>query len=431
VHQPSDSAIVANEAEVRERLAWAIRQGEAHWLWPNVTIEGWQDALWQIETATRQILCEGRAKEPLAGLSRDIGIAAYTSGMGPLLGYWISRGQLAASEESSTLLQLHYRYNASRVEMLAERTLSAGAALAGNGVKVTLLKGMHTAFTCFPAPGTRPMSDIDMMIDPADQPKAAEVLATEGYRPGAKLKLPDEQLWRHEAAADFPRSLSLAHPEDPWGIDLHTSANRRYAPGSPIIRFDDLLRQTTPEAWPLAHDIQVMSPAATVLFLACHAGCGLSNLRMLRLAELVLFIRHAGERDRLSWDAILTLGTQTATLPGAYAALRLSDALAPGTVPHAVLTECEACAPKAVSRVVQCLVPATAHRFLGWSMEERYMWTTSLRGKIGQLIHEIAPTESSFRNQVLFYKRRLFRVLRGRLSFTSSFALPPGTPPRL
>src|SRR5687767_10049676 len=81
--------------DVLSRFRWARRQGNPLWVWPDTPVANWQSALVQIEAALRRVL----AREPAAlegNDPEDIAIAAYTSGMGPLLGFWAVNGALHA-----------------------------------------------------------------------------------------------------------------------------------------------------------------------------------------------------------------------------------------------------------------------------------------------------------------------------------------------
>jgi len=409
-----------SEDEVRRRFAWGVQQGVPYWIWPASSIPDWQSALFEIERVARQTLSSGRCDVPLRGKADDIGIAAYTSGMGPLMGYWISAGLLHAPGATEEVLALHYRHNSIRMERLAEQSSRAVAHLTDGGVKVTVLKGLHTAFTCFPMPGTRPTSDIDLMIPPQDKPAADRILRDLNYRPEHSLTEPAEQFWRHVSSSVVPQSLSYVHQDDPWGIDLHTSANRRYAQGAPVIRFDELIDFVEFGRWPLCQGARTLEPAAAVLFLACHASCHFSNLRMLRLVEMVLVIRESQRLPKWTWNEVVELGLQTKTLASAYPALALAETLAPGTVPENVLWKCKSDAPRAVVHVVANLSPATAHRMVRCSLQERYMWTSSLHGKIKQLLYDVVPLDQPFRSWAKIFKIRIWRILRGRLSLRSS-----------
>lgn len=408
------------EAEVRHRFAQAVQQGTPSWLWPDSSIPEWQSALREIERATRDILDGHRCDGPLRGDAEHMGIAAYTSGMGPLLGYWIDAGLLSAPPATEAMLALHYRHNSLRMLALAERASAAVSRLIDGGVKVTVLKGMDTAFSCFPAPGTRPTSDIDLAIPAEDKAAARETLRELCYLPEHESTEPAEQFWRHVSSSRLPQSLSHVHEDDPWGIDLHTSSNRRYAQGAPLIRFDELAHRSGPGRWPLCRSAHTLDRGAAILFLACHAGCHFSNLRLVRLVELILAIRKAEAEPGWTWNDFVELGRQTETLASAYAALSLAETLSPGTVPQEVLSECRRNAPRAVVRVVAQLSPATAHSMVRCTLRERYMWTSSLRGTIKQLFFDFMPVDQPVRSWATIFKIRFWRILQGRLSISSS-----------
>ena len=207
-----------SEDEVRSRFAWGVKHATPFWLWPAISIPKWQAALFEIERATRQILSHGRCDDALHGEAEDIGIAAYTSGMGLLLGYWLSTGLLSAPQATEAVLKLHYRHNSARMQRLARQASRAVAQLTAGGVKVTVVKGMHTAFSFFPTPGSRPTSDIDLIIAPEDKAAAQRILRELAYLPEREFTLPDEQFWRHRSLCVVPQSLSLTHWDDPWGI---------------------------------------------------------------------------------------------------------------------------------------------------------------------------------------------------------------------
>jgi hypothetical protein len=262
-------------AEVEHRFAWAVRQGNRSWLWPDTPIAGWRSALLQIERITREILHDGRADTALTESGDRLCVAAFTSGMGPLLGYWGAVGKLRASAEVLALVDLHYRHNAIRMDMLSARAAEAVGARAGAGVRATVLKGMQTAFAYFPTPGTRPLSDIDLLVDAADRALAGEVLHCLGYLPGKTVLFPPQQCWRMASSPPVPRSLVLTHRDGPWYIDLHTGLSQRYSAGARIVELDRLRAPGRIESWVLSLSADALAPVAMLLHLACHASCGL------------------------------------------------------------------------------------------------------------------------------------------------------------
>lgn len=417
-HYPAVEGLLAEE--VLACKAWAVRRGLPQWLWPDIEIEDWQHALHAIERVTSRILLNGCASDTLDGKLNAIGLAAYTSGLGPLLGYWCLRDQLAAPAAVVATLRHHFEQNTLRMRRLQEHARGVVEQLTGSGIAVTVIKGLHTAFECFPEPGTRPATDIDLFVAPGDKACAGRLLRKLGYAPEHESRTPDEQFWRHRSSMLAPQSLTFVHADDPWGIDLHTSANRRYAQASPIIPFDVLVGRKAKNGWCLHPRAHVMNDYANILFIACHAGCGLANLRMLRLVELVLLIECAQKSATFSWEAFAELGEQTGTLKHAFAALHLTSMLVPSSIPEDILRRTRADVPTAARRLIERLKPATAHTITRCSIEERYMWSdTSLR-KVRQAIHDLVPFEMTPAEAVATIARRMRRVIRGTLTIRAT-----------
>jgi histone H3/H4 len=408
------------EEEVRSRFGWAVRQGHPHWLWPGTTIESWQAALGQFEVVARQILTTGAAQDPLHGRPEDIGVAGYTSGMGPLLGHWLKEGKLEADESIAAVLDLHLRHNSRRMARMARRARTIVTALAARGVPVLVLKGMETAFRYFPTPGARAMSDIDLAIRLGDAPRAAEALGAMGLIPGAFSPTPpQQQTWRAAKVVTLPRSLALTHADDPWSVDLQTSLNRKYSSGSPILRLDTLWAGGSTEPWVLSASAEALSLEAQALHLACHASCGFGNLSMLRLCELAFVVRASARQGGFDWDEFIALAHRAEAFAAAYPALRLTEQLAPGTVPDRVLDAGRAETPAAVLRVMRGLSPANAQRVLRWSLEERFMWARSAWHVVQEVARDIVAPAASPALLFAIQKKRLFRVLRGTVTWHS------------
>ena len=406
-------ASLLTEAEVRERIAWASRRGQPHWLWPELDPADWKAALASIERAVRDVLAGGPAPR-LAGRAEAIGLAGYTSGMGPLLGYWLRAGLIAADPEAAALLGLHLAHNGLRMERMERRAMELAAGFAARGIGHAALKGMDTAFAYFPEPGTRPMADIDLLVDARDRAAAGEVLAGLGYAPGREVPMPPAQTWRRPGTPELPRTLRFVHADDPWSVDLQTSLNRRHRAGAPVVELDRVARFEEAAAQPLTRRL---APVSLVLHLACHASCDARSLTLLRLVELLLVIRHEREAGRLGWDELLAMASEAGALGGVYPALNLCERLAIGTIPAEVLTASRRAAPAAVHRVIERLSPAHAQDLLRCSLEERFMWSPSPARKLGQALREVFPPGSSS-PAVLFdiLHTRAWRLARGTLT---------------
>jgi hypothetical protein len=393
-----------SDADLKRRFAWARRQGRPDWLWPDVPIPMWRAALESIAGAVQRLL--GDEPASLEGDPEAIGLAGYTSGLGPILGRWIRDGHLDCAPKLAAVLQRHLDHNRIRTTRMAAAAAELVGALAGRGVEAVLLKGAHTGPSYFPEPGVRPASDIDLLIRPSDVGAAEEALGASGLVLKSRRRW--ESAWRPAWGPEGPRSLSYVHADDPWTVDLHWSLNIALGPGSPVAELD--------RADPMASRAGVLDQPLLLLHLAAHAGSGWQNLTLLRLLELVLVIRRDASDGRLDWGAFLELGRRTGALGYAYPALRLAEKLAPGTAPEMVVEVCAANAPLAVRRAVDALTPATAQRIDRASLAEHFMWTPDWRGRLRQLASDLVPDVGSWSAFLGIYEERAWRLVRGRVS---------------
>jgi hypothetical protein len=96
-----------------------------------------------------------------------------------------------------------------RVEQHREIAAEAAAVLAGANIPVILLKGASYAGWLYADPAERPMTDVDLMVSPAQHELAARVLAGLGYAPGGPA---------HQRS---PRQHALTLRRPHAAVDLH------------------------------------------------------------------------------------------------------------------------------------------------------------------------------------------------------------------
>jgi hypothetical protein len=409
-------ALDLDPGEVRARFERARRDGRPAWLWPDVEPEAWRGALRAIESATRAVLSGATSPVPLRAARPALEVAAYTSGMGPLLGLWIEEGRLEADPATGALLRLHLHHNRRRMERLTRETALVAERLAEAGVVPVVLKGMHTAHHHFPEPGARPLSDADLLVPAGGMETAERVLLEAGYRPGAPQRRPYKRDWRPAGAASGPRSLSLTHADDPWSLDVHGSLARNFF-GVAAVRLDAALPGSGTGPWSVTPAARVLGQPLLALQLATHTSEGLHALSLVRLVELALVLRGDAAAGALRWEALLDAADATGALRFAFPALELCERLLPGTVPGPMLERFASAATPAMRRVVAGLTPATAQRLDRLSLEERMMWAGSARERVRRAAHALwpAPAGRSLAELGRIYRRRAWGVLRGRV----------------
>jgi hypothetical protein len=402
---------------VRARFDWATRQGQPMWLWPGVKIHDWHDALNAIEQVLRATLTGRQVTTLSDGDPEAIGIACYTSGVGPLLGFWLEQVVMTASPPVAEVLERHLRHNRLRMDRLSAEAVALATALTSAGVGVTVLKGLHTA-RYFPEPGTRPVSDIDLLVAGRDEQALASIMRALGYEPGLFSRgPPPQQEWRLPDVPVEPRSLCFVHADDPWSVDVQTSLNRRYSSGAPMISLDDALAGGARSPWSPVLEAEILAQPLLLLQLAVHASCGFQSLNMLRLVELALIVRRDVTEGLLSWDAFLALAEQLEALGLIYPALRLCEMLVPGTIPAEVMARCARRTPAAVRHVVDRLTPANAQRVVRYSIAEKFMWSSSRLSILRQLLSDVVPPGLGSASGLLgAYRKRAWKIARQTLS---------------
>jgi hypothetical protein len=395
--------------EFSRRREDARRAGSPAWLWPEVPVEKWTEAMAQVAKAAADVLA-GRTAQIAGCDPMALSLACYTSGAGPLLGWWAAEGKLGASPEFSQLLALHLSQGRARAERTLPRSLEIVSALVECGVPVAVLKGGHTAHSYFPDPAARPASDLDLLV-PKDSAAQSEVaLARLGLECAGRHRR--ESSWVSPDAQREPQSLWLIHADDPWSVDLHSSLDFSATPGASLVRFDMAEPIETSEPWPLDDSAGVLGQPLLLLHLAAHASGGLHSLTLLRMIELVLVVRHDVANGRLSWDEFLHLGALTNALGAAFPALAMAEQLAPGTIPSHVLEICAELAPPRARALAGKLDPAIAHRVDRASITEHFMWVSGASGWARQIASDLAPGSDFWP----IYQARAYRLLRGRVS---------------
>jgi hypothetical protein len=396
--------------EILARLRRAAARGNPGWLWPDISVKRRRAATAQLADAVGRMMNAETAT--LDGDAAAIGLAAYVSGTGPLLGWGLENSQVVASNEVAILLREHWRHNRDRAGRLRRACTAIVGALTSDGIKAVVLKGLHTESDYFPAQGVRPASDIDLLVEHDDRVAAERILWSRGLIPASRGRF--ESSWREANAPAQPASLYLVHRNDPWTIDLHHSLDIEPAPGAPIARLDIGQPMQTQRRWADRPAGYALDQPLLALHLAVHAGHGLHNLTLLRLVELILVIRRDADSGRLSWLDFAALAAAADAFGYAYPALAFAEQLAPGTIPPEILAASARAAPHRALGVVRRLTPATAQRIGRLSLAEHFMWTTGPRGWARQLSADLVPG-TSIKRGLQIYRARGWQLLGGSL----------------
>lgn len=403
--------------QFEHRLIQARRNGFAAWLWPDIDSGHWRSALDEIVRVARK-LQSGESKTELAcDDGKAMCVAAYSSGMGPLLGLWIENGMLQASGDVRDMLLLHLFHNRRRMARLAKVLRETVGNLDAASIAPVILKGMDTAFRYFPEPGVRPLSDIDMLVPAASIPQAEQILSRSGYRRVPRTRAPYACDFVDPTVRPTPKTLTLVHEDDPWSIDILATLDKRLPTGRKVA-FDALRSRTQPADWLAGAGAQAMRQPLLALYLAVHLSQTLLNATVLRALELVLVIRRDAAEGTLDWSEFVQAAKVIGGARLVYPALVFVEQLAPGIIPAGVMEAATADASKNLRDVVVHLDLATAQPLDRHSVRERFMWATNWREVVFQIASELSldGRGKSFEDAIYSIGTKLWALRRRRYS---------------
>ncbi len=369
---PDGLRSTGGSATYEKREARYLISGDPRALWPELSEGSFFAAMEVIADITGSALLSPSERAVLRlpdGVSaRLMGIVAFASGMGPLLGHWLETGQVTADARTAEILAQHLNHGRRRAERIRSLLTRLLDGLDSAGVETVLLKGSHLAHSYYPDPGTRPMSDIDLLV-PASGVAAAEKVL------GAMEFTPDWASGHATSWVSGPRIVSLEydHADNPLKIDLHTSLDRRVQSSS--ARFDYSLEADTVPFDHVGSSARVLRPALLTWYLSTHVAAHFAALRLVQLVDLVLVSRAMRNGD--AWREFLERIDGVGQHRFAYPGLALAERLTPDSVPPEVLKHLGRHTPARIHRVVDRRTPATTQRLFHSSIKEQLVWADS------------------------------------------------------
>ena len=405
----------ASAGSVQERFARARRDGYAAWLWPDIPVENWRSAVDAIAGVVRSVLAGDKDAFLPFGDANAMGVAGYTSGMGPLLGLWMETGTVGAETGIAELFRIHLSHNRLRMERLSRVTREVTGKLNEAGISAVILKGMHTAFRYFPEPAARPLSDIDIFIPLESMDEAERIFSTLGYRRVLRMRSPYACDWIPPAQPRSPRTLTFVHEDDPWSIDVLGTLDKRLATGQRVNLANLLPCTESADLFPGAH---VMRQPLLALYLAAHMSQSLLNVTVLRVLELALVIRHDTAEGTFDWNEFLRGASLVGGARFVYPALVFAKQIAPEAVPREVMAHAATDAPKNLRHVVERLTIASAQPLRRHSVSERFMWAGTGREGLRQIASEffVDGQGRPFSEALYRIGSKLWALGRGRYS---------------
>jgi hypothetical protein len=255
------------------------------------------------------------------------------------------------------------------------------------GIDVLPLKGSQLATQYYAEPGLRPMSDLDLLVRPADEPPMLDLLADLGYRPTGRG-------WKHitlaRPTAHGPVvSYKGEHPGNPRSLDLHIRLAEQFWG----IHYD-----LTVEAWAdsepatlLGIAAQRLRPTGLLHHLVVHASSDTiaRRLRLLHLHDIALV---AADVDRSGWERIVAGARARREERMVYPALLLASRYYAG-IPSWALTTLRSGVPPDLLRYLDAseLDQLSFCNPAPTTPAEKLRWFRPGRERAGALRHMLLP----------------------------------------
>jgi hypothetical protein len=386
-------------------------------LWPGLDAPLIQSAADAIGDAVARTLRGERARLdfPCSGIDaarrvRALGVAGLLTGVGPLLGAWIERGELEADDALARPLARHLAHGRARAARIRAAVMPVLAQLERAGLAPGVMKGFHTAHVYFPEPGARPFADVDVVVAPEAIPQSEAILREAGFLPEIRVgKSSYKREWSPPDGRGDVWSHELWHVRNRWKLDLHDGLNFAYvlqnvrAPQVPrfvdTLHLDDVVLRTA-------------DPNEVIALQAAHASTELYSHRLLRLVELVLVARRASSLGTLDWRAVESSLAERESSRFAYPMLALAARLSPGTVDAGLLARLERASTARARLVTSELTPTSPIIDARFSVRDRLMWASGVAATARRLWRMIAPLEGATPAQRLrTYRHRAIRLL--------------------
>ncbi len=248
----------------------------------------------------------------------------------------MAAGEMAAGEMTALVQGLFFRPHLAAL-------LQASAAA---GMGVIVLKGAALAETLYPRPGLRPFGDLDVLIRPADAPRARVLLENLGYIVAPAVW--DTLLQGEDTQANFFKHMGRGVVV----VELHTDLlSNAFFRGHITLDADGLWSRARPAR--LADtDALVLGPEDQLLHLCLHlAGHYFFAPQSLRDIDLLC------RTGTLDWPQFLRLAEAAHAAPVSFAALSAALTILETPIPAAVLP---ALAPKRGATRLAALAAARA-----------------------------------------------------------------------
>jgi hypothetical protein len=197
------------------------------------------------------------------------------------------------------------------------------AEAAAEGMRLVVYKGAALAARHYDHPWTRAMTDVDVLVPPAEEPRLHALLARRGWTP---LATPAGRVWSVKVSHEHTFAPSAAH-QGARLLDVHT------APAQPA-RYRFPVREMLDRAEPgtlFEAPVHFLAAADELLVMAANQAHDHYRFGLLRYLDVWLITKRA----EVDWDALIATaraaGVQCAAWLTLSNARRIAGAVVPAT----------------------------------------------------------------------------------------------------
>jgi hypothetical protein len=291
----------------------------------------------------------------------DLAVTALALGLAPLLHYRLE-GWRAKLRDARAQAKLEFARQAEAARQVVRRAQLAEA-LARLPAQPVVLKGAYLAECVYPAPGLRPMNDIDLLFRPDDLPSVADALHELGY--GSKDKSPELGPGITKHTSTFQRTDGSAATPNPY---LSATGSRMIEPHRSLEEsWFGLKCDLTPGMWDRSQAIEIagrsaraLAPADNLLHLCVHLTFHLimGSPSFVQLVDLAVFTGTV----KVDWVDFQGRARGLRAAGYAYAAARLASQALAAPFPDEVLAGLAAACPPGVRSAADSLSAADVMR---------------------------------------------------------------------
>ena len=354
-----DDAAAGPDRDVTDRLTRFARSRDPRALWPRLSKADLVTARRRLEAVSRGVIAGHAAVRLDAGNEHEacaLGAAAFMSGVGALIGRWIEDGRVQAAPAAAAIFAEHLDHGRRRAERIERGLIPVLDAMLARGVVPVVVKGFHTARAYAEEAGVRPMSDVDLVVQPSQIDSVEAAFREAAFLPTGPRTRPYKRDWM--AAGVDRRVFSVDHVDarSPWRVEVHESLDRDFR----ARRFARLDSERDGVAPFVVAGRALLAPAQPLLLLtlACQISSELDVMRLMRVIDLVRVIKADRANGKLEWEAVLDAFRRTGVARYAFPGLALAEDLVPGTVDERVLQMAHGASTVASRYTVARLRPA-------------------------------------------------------------------------